>query len=42
MDEICWEIPEDYVGDYAVEMSVRDKNGEILSTNSTTIIAAAQ
>lgn len=41
-DLIRWMIPEDYVGDYTVKMQVTDKEGKVLSTNSTIITAAAQ
>ena len=41
-DVIRWILPEDYVGDYIVGMKVTDREGKILSCNSTVITAAAQ
>lgn len=32
-DTISWIIPEDYVGNYVVDMFVKDEDGRILSTN---------
>ncbi len=41
-DVIRWTIPENYVGDYTISMKVTDKEGKVLSSNSTVITAAAQ
>ena len=38
-DLIAWIIPQDYVGNYVIEMSVKDKDGSVLSTNQTVIKA---
>ena len=39
--DIHWIIPEDYIGYYEVKMSVKDDQGNILSQNSTKIMACA-
>ena len=39
VDTIKWKIPEDYVGEYKISMCVEDGTGNILSRNSTVIMA---
>jgi len=39
VDEIDWIVPDDYIGDYIVKMSVKDKDKNILSTNNMTFRA---
>lgn len=38
-DMISWIIPQDYVGNYVIDMNVKDQNGSVLSTNQTVIKA---
>lgn len=38
-DVIEWKIPEGYVGNYVIEMRIQDRDGRVLSHNSTTIRA---
>ncbi|HIU77610.1 MAG TPA: hypothetical protein IAC62_17110 [Candidatus Pelethocola excrementipullorum] len=40
-DTISWIVPGDYVGNYVIDMWVKDKEGKVLSTNSTVIKACA-
>ncbi len=42
LDVIRWTVPEDYIGEYEVRMTVADADGKILSENCTEIYATAQ
>ncbi|MDD3415608.1 MAG: glycoside hydrolase family 2 TIM barrel-domain containing protein [Lachnospiraceae bacterium] len=39
VDTIEWIIPEDYVGEYTIHMSIEDSQGKVLSKNSIVIMA---